>query len=52
MTTDFEMNNLKFFIISVQHQHPEGQLQMQHKRRQNNKYNKVTTIRLLEITWL
>jgi hypothetical protein len=30
----------------VLHQQPEGQLQMQHKRRQNNKCNKVTTIRL------
>jgi hypothetical protein len=37
---------IQFFIISVLHQQPEGQLQMQHKGRQNNKYNKITTIRL------
>jgi hypothetical protein len=30
----------------VLHQQPEGQLQMQHKREQNNKYNKITAIRL------
>jgi hypothetical protein len=30
----------------VLHQQPEDQLQMQHKGRQNNKYNKITTIRL------
>jgi hypothetical protein len=30
----------------VLHQQPEGQLQMQHKGKQNNKYNKITTIRL------
>jgi hypothetical protein len=39
-------NSILFFIISVLHQQPEGQLQMQHKGRQNNKYNKITTIRL------
>jgi hypothetical protein len=39
-------NSIQFFIISVLQQQPEGQLQMQHKRRQNNKYNKITTIRL------
>jgi hypothetical protein len=39
-------NSIQFFIISVLHQQPEDQLQMQHKRRQNNKYNKITTIRL------
>jgi hypothetical protein len=39
-------NSIQFFIINVLHQQPEGQLQMQHKRRQNNKYNKITTIRL------
>jgi hypothetical protein len=37
---------MQFFIISVLYQQPEGQLQMQHKGRQNNKYNKITTIRL------
>jgi hypothetical protein len=26
----------------VLHQQPEGQSQMQHKGRQNNKYNKIT----------
>jgi hypothetical protein len=26
------MNSVQFFIISVLHQQPEGQLQMQHKR--------------------
>jgi hypothetical protein len=40
------INSIQFFIISVLHQQPEGQLQMQHKGRQNNKYNKITTIRL------
>jgi hypothetical protein len=30
----------------VLHQQPEGQLQTQQKREQNNKYNKITTIRL------
>jgi hypothetical protein len=30
----------------VLHQQPEGQLQMQHKGEQNNKYNKIITIRL------
>jgi hypothetical protein len=30
----------------VLYQQPEGQLQMQHKGKQNNKYNKITTIRL------
>jgi hypothetical protein len=39
-------NSIQFFIINVLHQQPEGQLQMQHKGRQNNKYNKITTIRL------
>jgi hypothetical protein len=29
----------------VLHQQPEGQLLMQHKGRQNNKYNKITTIK-------
>jgi hypothetical protein len=43
---------IQFFIISVLHQLPQGQLQMQHKGRQNNKYNEITTIRLWEITWL
>jgi hypothetical protein len=28
------------------HQQPEGELQMQHKREQNNKSNKITIIRL------
>jgi hypothetical protein len=37
---------LLLFIISVLHQQPEGQLQMQHKERQNNKYIKITTVRL------
>jgi hypothetical protein len=37
---------IQFFIISVLHQQPEDQLQMQHKGGQNNKYNKITTIRL------
>jgi hypothetical protein len=36
-------NSIQFFIIiSVLHQQPEGQLQMQHKGIQNNKYNKIT----------
>jgi hypothetical protein len=39
-------NSIQFFIFSVLHQQPEAQLQMQHKGRQNNKYNKITTIRL------
>jgi hypothetical protein len=39
-------NSIQFFIISVLHQQPEGQLQMQHTGRQNNKCNKITTIRL------
>jgi hypothetical protein len=39
-------NSIQFFIISVLHQQPEGQLQMQHKGRQNNKYNKIKIIRL------
>jgi hypothetical protein len=39
-------NLIQFFIISVLHQQPEGQLQMQHKREQSNKYNKIKTIRL------
>jgi hypothetical protein len=37
-------NSTQFFIISVLHQQPEGQLQMQHKGRQNNKYNKIIII--------
>jgi hypothetical protein len=37
---------LQFFIISVLHQQPEDQLQMQHKGIQNNKYNKITANRL------
>jgi hypothetical protein len=44
--------SIQFFIISVLHQQPEGQLQMQHKGRQNIKYNKITTIKLKETTWL
>jgi hypothetical protein len=28
---DDDNNSIKFFIISVLHQQPEGQLQMQHK---------------------
>jgi hypothetical protein len=32
-------NSIQFFIINVLHQQPEGQLQMQHKREQNNKNN-------------
>jgi hypothetical protein len=35
-------NSIKFFIINVLHQQPEGQLQMQHEGIQNNKYNKIT----------
>jgi hypothetical protein len=31
----------------VLQQQPADQLQMQHKGRKNNKYNKITTIRLL-----
>jgi hypothetical protein len=34
-------NSVQFFIISVLHQQPEGQLQMQHKGIQDNKYNKT-----------
>jgi hypothetical protein len=41
-----DFNSIQFFIITVLHQQTEGQLQMQHKRRQNNKYNKIITIRL------
>jgi hypothetical protein len=37
-----KFNSIPVFIISVMHQQPEGQLQMQHKGRQNNKYNKTT----------
>jgi hypothetical protein len=36
---------IQFFIVSVLHQQLEGQLQMQHKGRQN-KYNKIIIIRL------
>jgi hypothetical protein len=43
---DNNNNSVQLFIISVLHQQPEGQLQMQHKGKQNNKYNKITTIRL------
>jgi hypothetical protein len=35
-------NWIQFFIISVLHQQPEGQLQMQHKGIQDTKYNKIT----------
>jgi hypothetical protein len=28
---NFQFNSIQFFIISVLHQQPEGQLQMQHK---------------------
>jgi hypothetical protein len=38
-----QFNSIQFLIISVLHQQPEDQLQMQHKREQNNKYNKTTT---------
>jgi hypothetical protein len=31
-----QFNSIQLFIISALHQQPEGQLQMQHKRRQNN----------------
>jgi hypothetical protein len=34
-------NSIQFFIICVLHQQPEGQLQMQHKEIQDNKYNKI-----------
>jgi hypothetical protein len=34
-------NSIQFFIFSVLHQQPDGQLQIQH--RNNNKYNKITT---------
>jgi hypothetical protein len=37
-----QFNSVQFFIISVLHQQPEGQLQMQHKGIQDNKYNKIT----------
>jgi hypothetical protein len=41
-----QFNSIQIFIISVLHQQPEGQLQMQHKGKQNNKHNKITTTRL------
>jgi hypothetical protein len=31
-----QFNSIQFIIISVLHQQPDGQLQMQHKREQNN----------------
>jgi hypothetical protein len=38
-----QLNSIQFFIIiSVLHQQPEGQIQMQHKGRQNNEYKKKT----------
>jgi hypothetical protein len=35
-----QFSSIQFFIISVLH--PEGQLQMQHKGIQDNKYNNIT----------
>jgi hypothetical protein len=42
-------NSIQFFIISVLHQQPEGQLQMQRKGIQDNKYNKITIIVIIMI---
>jgi hypothetical protein len=39
-----QLNSILYYWFAAQQ--PEGQLQMQHKREQNNKYNKITTIRL------
>jgi hypothetical protein len=43
---NIQHHSIQFFIISVLHQQPEGQLQMQHKGRQNNNNNNNNIFRL------